>query len=79
MAQGAVARSLAALARARPLARCHLGRHKLPSRVVPVAAVALQQQGSGVITNISSNSVLIDYPYVAYKTSKAGVVALKGG
>ena len=36
----------------------------------------MQQQGSGVITNISSNSVLIDYPYVAYKTSKAGVVAL---
>jgi NAD(P)-dependent dehydrogenase (short-subunit alcohol dehydrogenase family) len=37
---------------------------------------AMRRQGSGVITNISSNAALIDYPYVAYKTSKAGIVAL---
>ncbi|HEY1570614.1 MAG TPA: SDR family NAD(P)-dependent oxidoreductase [Pseudonocardiaceae bacterium] len=32
--------------------------------------------GGGVITNISSTAAVLDYPYVAYKTSKAGVVAL---
>lgn len=36
----------------------------------------MRQQRSGVITNISSFAVLTNYPYVAYKTSKAGVVAL---
>lgn len=36
----------------------------------------MRQQRSGVITNISSFAVLANYPYVAYKTSKAGVVAL---
>ncbi|HTW99143.1 MAG TPA: SDR family NAD(P)-dependent oxidoreductase, partial [Acidimicrobiales bacterium] len=36
----------------------------------------MRRQGSGVITNISSFAVLTNYPYVAYKTSKAGVVAL---
>jgi NAD(P)-dependent dehydrogenase (short-subunit alcohol dehydrogenase family) len=39
--------------------------------VLPV----MRRQESGVITNVSSNAALIDYPYVAYKTSKAGVVA----
>ena len=36
----------------------------------------MQEQGGGAIVNISSNAVLIDYPYVSYKTSKAGIVAL---
>jgi NAD(P)-dependent dehydrogenase (short-subunit alcohol dehydrogenase family) len=40
------------------------------------ALPAMRRQGSGVITNIGSNAALIDYPYVAYKTSKAGIVAL---
>ena len=40
--------------------------------VLPV----MRDQGYGVIVNISSNAVLIDYPYITYKTSKAGVVAL---
>jgi NAD(P)-dependent dehydrogenase (short-subunit alcohol dehydrogenase family) len=40
--------------------------------VVPV----MQSQQSGSITNISSNAVLIDYPYAGYKTSKAAVIAL---
>lgn len=33
-------------------------------------------QGGGVITSIGSLASLIDYPYIAYKTSKAGVVAM---
>jgi NAD(P)-dependent dehydrogenase (short-subunit alcohol dehydrogenase family) len=36
----------------------------------------MRQQESGVITNIGSNAAIIDYPYVTYKTSKAGVIAL---
>jgi NAD(P)-dependent dehydrogenase (short-subunit alcohol dehydrogenase family) len=36
----------------------------------------MRRQRCGVITNISSFAVLANYPYVAYKTSKAGVVAL---
>jgi NAD(P)-dependent dehydrogenase (short-subunit alcohol dehydrogenase family) len=40
--------------------------------VVPI----MRSQGGGVVTNISSNAVLMDYPYVGYQTSKAGVVAL---
>lgn len=36
----------------------------------------MREQGSGVITNISSLAAIIDYPYVAYQTSKAGVIAL---
>jgi NAD(P)-dependent dehydrogenase (short-subunit alcohol dehydrogenase family) len=33
-------------------------------------------QRSGVITNISSVAAVTDYPNIAYKTSKAGVIAL---
>lgn len=40
--------------------------------VVPV----MRAQGGGAVVNISSLAVAIDYPYIAYKTSKAGVVAL---
>lgn len=40
--------------------------------VIPV----MREQGGGVITNIGSLASLIDYPYIAYKTSKAGVVAM---
>ena len=40
--------------------------------VLPV----MRRQESGVITNISSNAALLDFPLVAYKTTKAGVVAL---
>lgn len=36
----------------------------------------LREQRSGVIVNISSVAAVVKYPYVAYKTSKAGVVAL---
>jgi NAD(P)-dependent dehydrogenase (short-subunit alcohol dehydrogenase family) len=40
------------------------------------ALPVMRRQGSGVITNISSNAAIIDYSYVAYKTAKAGVNAL---
>lgn len=40
--------------------------------VVPV----MRDQRRGVVTNISSNAVLVDYPYIGYQTSKAGVIAL---
>ena len=40
------------------------------------ALPVMRSQGSGVIINISSNAALVDYPYIAYKTSKAGVIAL---
>lgn len=40
--------------------------------VLPV----MRAQRSGVIINISSLATLIDYRYIAYKTSKAGVNAL---
>jgi NAD(P)-dependent dehydrogenase (short-subunit alcohol dehydrogenase family) len=40
--------------------------------VVPV----MRAQGSGVITSISSLATEIDYRYIAYKTTKAGVNAL---
>lgn len=36
----------------------------------------LREQRSGVIVNISSMAAWSSYPYVAYKTSKAGVIAL---
>lgn len=36
----------------------------------------MRKQGAGVITNISSIAAVINYPYVAYRTSKAGVVAM---
>ena len=36
----------------------------------------MRRAGGGVITNISSTAAILDYPYIAYKTSKAGVVAL---
>jgi NAD(P)-dependent dehydrogenase (short-subunit alcohol dehydrogenase family) len=40
--------------------------------VIPV----MREQGGGVIITISSIAAVTDYPYVAYRTSKAGVVAL---
>ncbi len=36
----------------------------------------MRAQGSGVITNISSFAAYSNYPYISYKTSKAGVIAL---
>jgi NAD(P)-dependent dehydrogenase (short-subunit alcohol dehydrogenase family) len=36
----------------------------------------MRAQRSGVINSISSMAILDSYPYVAYKTSKAGVVAM---
>lgn len=40
--------------------------------VIPI----MERQGHGVITSIGSLASVIDYQYIAYKTSKAGVVAL---
>jgi NAD(P)-dependent dehydrogenase (short-subunit alcohol dehydrogenase family) len=60
---GALARLLATNFEAMVLA-C---KHVLP---------AMRRQESGVITNVSSNAVMIDYPNVGYKTSKGAVVAL---
>ncbi len=40
--------------------------------IVPV----MRAQGHGVILGIGSLASVIDYPYIAYKTSKAGLVAL---
>jgi NAD(P)-dependent dehydrogenase (short-subunit alcohol dehydrogenase family) len=40
-----------------------------------VLPVMLAQQ-SGAIVNISSSAAVVDYPNIAYKTSKAGVIAL---
>jgi NAD(P)-dependent dehydrogenase (short-subunit alcohol dehydrogenase family) len=40
------------------------------------ALPVMRAQGSGVIVNIASVAVKIDYPWVAYQTSKAGVVTL---
>lgn len=40
--------------------------------VIPI----MRKQESGSIVNIASVAAIIDYPYVAYKTSKAGVIAL---
>jgi NAD(P)-dependent dehydrogenase (short-subunit alcohol dehydrogenase family) len=36
----------------------------------------MRRAGTGVIINISSVAAVLDYPYIAYKTSKAGVIAL---
>jgi NAD(P)-dependent dehydrogenase (short-subunit alcohol dehydrogenase family) len=40
--------------------------------VLPV----MREQGGGAIVNIASVAAFINYPYVAYRTSKAGVIAL---
>jgi NAD(P)-dependent dehydrogenase (short-subunit alcohol dehydrogenase family) len=40
------------------------------------ALPVMREQGGGVITNIASNAVLINYPNVGYRTSKAGVLSL---
>jgi NAD(P)-dependent dehydrogenase (short-subunit alcohol dehydrogenase family) len=40
------------------------------------AIPVMREQGGGVITNISSIAATINYPFVAYRTSKAGVVTL---
>jgi NAD(P)-dependent dehydrogenase (short-subunit alcohol dehydrogenase family) len=40
------------------------------------ALVVMRAQRSGVIVNISSVAAVLDYPNIAYKTSKAGVIAL---
>jgi NAD(P)-dependent dehydrogenase (short-subunit alcohol dehydrogenase family) len=40
--------------------------------VLPV----MREQRTGVITNISSLAAIIDYPYIAYQTTKAGVISL---
>ena len=40
------------------------------------ALPAMQKQGSGSIVNISSMAAWEAYPYVGYKTTKAGVIAL---
>ncbi|MDW3682799.1 SDR family NAD(P)-dependent oxidoreductase [Cupriavidus sp. CV2] len=39
------------------------------------AVAIMRQQGGGAIVNISSSAAVGKYPYVAYKASKAGVVA----
>ncbi len=36
----------------------------------------MREAGSGVILNVSSMAARLPYPYVAYKTTKAGVIAL---
>lgn len=36
----------------------------------------MREQRSGVILNVSSFAAYSNYPYIAYKTSKAGVIAL---
>lgn len=40
--------------------------------IIPV----MRAQGGGAVVNIGSLACRIDYPYIAYRTSKAGVVAL---
>lgn len=40
------------------------------------AIPVMREQGAGVITNIASVAAIIDYPYISYQTSKAGVIAL---
>lgn len=40
------------------------------------AIPVMREQGGGVITNIASLAAIMNYPYVAYRTSKAGVITL---
>jgi NAD(P)-dependent dehydrogenase (short-subunit alcohol dehydrogenase family) len=40
------------------------------------AVPVMRQQESGVVVNISSTAAISDFPLVAYKTSKAAVIAL---
>jgi NAD(P)-dependent dehydrogenase (short-subunit alcohol dehydrogenase family) len=40
------------------------------------ALPAMREQGSGSIVNISSMAVRSAYPYIGYKTTKAGVISL---
>ena len=40
------------------------------------ALAVMRDQGSGAIVNVSSAAALGKYPYVAYKATKAGVIAL---
>ena len=40
------------------------------------ALPAMRERGSGVIVNISSMAAWKPYPFVGYKTTKAGVIAL---
>ncbi|MCI2419542.1 SDR family oxidoreductase [Saccharopolyspora sp. K220] len=40
------------------------------------ALAVMRRQGSGAIVNISSLAAVINYPFVAYRTSKAGVITM---
>lgn len=40
------------------------------------AIPVMRRQGGGVITSISSAACVVDYPYIAYRASKAGVVSM---
>ena len=53
-------------------------RVNLKSALLPTkhAVPVMRAQGSGVITYISSIAAITDYPYIGYKTAKAGVIAL---
>src|SRR5580704_4757329 len=53
-------------------------RVNLKSALLPTkhAVPVMRAQRSGVITYISSIAAIADYPYIGYKTAKAGVIAL---
>jgi len=53
-------------------------RVNLKSALLPTkhAVPVMRAQGGGVITYISSIAAITDYPYIGYKTAKAGVIAL---
>jgi NAD(P)-dependent dehydrogenase (short-subunit alcohol dehydrogenase family) len=36
----------------------------------------MREQRAGAIVSISSSAAVLDYPYISYKTSKAGVIAM---